>query len=277
VAQAVTLLDSTVALARLRSGGTWEPDGESAAFGERTNDAAEFGARLAFDCAERLVQRTPTGAERLALIAWNDLRHAAVIQATDAPSEPYDTTIRFQLFMEQSDGEWLEEGFVWAATLAGGESIVIDTHDYSTGVTAKSWQSFVPRFEDLPVTLESERFGIDSLVAAGARNVSVAEPAPGGYPVGTIQFNTPMALSVLAVVGPADAYDPMAPIVTDGDTSFTDVGGVRVRLTVGVEVISELFETGWVCADHAWRLYTILGSPDELLSYTEHLVEHLDC
>lgn len=275
--QAETIVDSVATLARLDAGGTWQPGAESEVFGDRTNTAAEYGSRLAYTCAEQMVQHTATGAERLALVAWNDVRHAVVLQATDGPSDAYDTKIRFQLFLEQPDGEWLEDGFVWAATLADGDTIVIATRDYSTGITAKSWQSFVPRFEDLPVTLESERFGIEALTAVGARNVSVAEPAPYDSSIGTIQFNTPIALSAFAVIGPADAYDPMVPIVADGVTTFEQVDGVRVRSTVGMELVSELHETGWVCADHAWRLYTMFGTVEELQAYARDLVRSLSC
>ena len=276
--QAIAIVESTIALARLHPGGTWEPDGESTVFAERTNDPAEFGARLAFDCAERLVQHRSDGAERLALVAWNDIRHAAVIQATDPPSDPYATAIRFQLFLEQPLGEWLEEGFVWAATLSGGESIVIDTHDYSTGVTAKSWQSFVPRFEDLPITLESEQFGIAALTAVGARNVSVAEPAPNGAAIGTVQFNTPLALGAFAVIGPTGSFDPMVPIVPDGESAFTTLDGVEIRSTAGKELGEfDLYETGWSCGDHEWRLYAGVGSRAELTEFTEVLVRSLEC
>ena len=89
------------------------------------------------------------------------------------------------------------------------------------GLTAKAWQSEVPPFEDLPVTLESERYAIDALVAVGARIVSVAEPAPPGSPIGSIQFHTRMALSAFAMVGSADSFDPMVPIVADGTRATT--------------------------------------------------------
>ena len=277
--EAIGIAAATAELARLEpADSAWRPGARSDAFGERTNEAVEFGARVAFTCAEQLVQQTDGGAERLALVAWNDVRHAAVLQATDAPTVPYRTDVVFQLFIEQPYGEWLEDQFVWAATMSGGESIVIATHDYSAAITAKSWQSEVPRFEDLPVTLEAEQFAIDALLAVGARNVSVAEPAPVGYPIGTIQFNTPLALGAFAVIGPADSFDPMVPIVPDGESSFSTVGGAEIRLTVGKELGQfDLYETGWTCGDHSWRLYSGLGTPAELLAFTELLVRSSTC
>ena len=276
--EAIDIADTIIELARLEPGGTWQTGVDSVTFGERTNDPEEYGARLAFTCAEQFVQQTPTGAERLALVAWNDVRHAALIQAADPPAEPYRTDVRFQLFIEQPFGEWLEDQFVWAATMSGGESIIVATHDYSAAITAKSWQSSVPRFEDLPVTLDSEQFAIDALTAIGARNVSVAEPAQVGYPIGTIQFNTQQALGAFAVIGPADVFDPMVPIVADGESTFSSVDGVEIRLTVGKELGQfDLFETGWSCGDHSWRLYAGLGTPAELLGFTEVLVRSLDC
>ncbi len=224
------------------------------------------------------MQQLPDGGERLALVAWNDIRHAVVLQATDRPGTPYRTDIAFQLFIEQPYGEWLDDQFIWAATMPGGESIVIATHDYSAAITAKSWQSAVPRFDDLPVTLEAEQFAIDVLIAVGARNVSVAERASVGYPIGTIQFNTPQALSGLAVIAAAGVFDPMVPIVPDGATTFSTVDGVKIRLTVGKELGQfDLYETGWSCGDHEWRLYTGLGSPEELTDFTETLVRSLLC
>jgi hypothetical protein len=270
--------DETIESARLEPGGAWQTGADSAAFGERTNDAAEFGARVAFTCAEQFVQSTANGAERLALVAWNDLRHAAVVQATDAPADPYRSDARFQLFIEQPFGEWLEDQFVWAATMSGGESIVIATHDYSAALTAKSWQSEVPRFEDIPVRLETEQFAIDALRAVGARNVSIAEPTPVGYPISTIQLNTPLALGAFAVIAPAGSFDPMVPIVPDGESTFSIVDGVEIRLTVGKELGQfDLYETGWSCGDHEWRLYAGLGTPREVADFTEMLVRSLDC
>ena len=75
---------------------------------------------------------------KLELIAWNDVRHAFVVQATDAPTTPYAPTVVFQLFLEQPYGEWLVDQFVWAATMDGGESIIVGTHDASVALAAKS-------------------------------------------------------------------------------------------------------------------------------------------
>jgi hypothetical protein len=277
VDRAVTILDSTIESARLAPGGPWSDDTDDVAFSDRTDTAAGFARMVAYDCTLRLVQRTDAGAERLALISWNDLRHVLVIQATDAPSAPYERAIVFQLLLEQPYGEWLEDQFVWAGTMSGGESIIIGTHDASTGLTAKSWQSATPPFEDLPVTIESEQYGIDALVAAGARNVSVAEPAPFGWPIGSLQLHTPLALSAFAGVGPAGSFDPTVPIVADGVTAFDTVDGVEIRLTTGKELGFDLYEAGWSCNDHEWRLFSSYGTPEELFGFVESLVGAIDC
>ncbi len=275
---AAGLLEPTIATARLAPGGAWSDDVPGGAFDERTDTAAEFRRMLGHDCALRLEQRTADGAERLALIAWNDLRHSIVIQATDGPSEPYATTARFQLFIEQPYGEWLVDQDVWAATMSGGETIVVAVHDASIGLTAKSWQAAVPPFEDLPVTLAAERYGIDALRAAGARLVSVAEPAPFGWEIGTIQFHTPSALPALAGVGPTTAFDPMVPIVADAESSTHDVDGVEVRLTTGLELgMFDLHEAGFVCGDFGWHLTSTYGTPDELLDFATALIRSLRC
>ena len=51
-----------------------------------------------------------------------------------------------------------------------------------------------------------------------------------------------------------------------------------MRLTSGKELdLFDLYETGWSCGDHAWRLYSSYGTPEELLEFTELLVRSLDC
>jgi hypothetical protein len=274
----VQILDATIELARLAPGGPWTDETDGVAFDDRTDSAQGFAGMVAYECVLRLAQRSETGAERLALIGWNDLRHVAVIQATDAPTRPYGTTIRFQLFLEQPFGEWLQDQFVWAATMSGGESIIIATDDASTGLTAKSWQSEVPPFEDLPVTIEAEQYAIDALTAVGGRNVSVAEPASFGSQIGSIQFHTPEALIAFATVGTVDSFDPMEPITVDGESSLHRVDGVEVRVTAGKELGQfDLFETGWRCGDHAWRLTSGYGTPEELFEFTELLLDSLVC
>jgi len=196
---------------------------------------------MSYDCGVRLVQGGDT--DRLALVVWNAHRHAFVIQAADAPSTSYGTAIRFQLFIEQPYGEWLQDQEVWAATMAGGESIVVGTSDDSTALTAKSWQSTVPAFDDLPITIESEGYGIEALVTAGARNAAVAEPASYDSTIGTIHFRTPYALTAYAVIGPVDSFDPAVPIGV-GATTASNIVGVDASITAGVEIGFDLYETG---------------------------------
>ena len=271
--RATGLLDESIARARLDPGGGWSDDTDGVAFVDRTRTATEFADRLGYDCVLRVAQRLDDGHERLALIAWNDVRHALVLQATDAPPDGYRTGIVFQLFFEQPSGEWLIDQFAWAATMDGGETIVIDVDDTSTGLTAKSWQLQAPVFEDLPVTTDAERHGIDVLLASGARLVSVAEPASVGYEIGSIQFHTPLALPAIATVGPADLFDPAAPIVADGEHTHRDVGGVTMRVSTGEELPGiVLHEAGWQCDGYGWRITAGWGSPDEVADFAAQVI-----
>ena len=272
-ADAIRLLDDALELARLAPGTAWTDDTAGVAFDARTDTAEVWASLQGFDCGLRLAQRTDAGAERLALAAWNDRRDALVIQATDAPTEPYAADAVFQLFIEQPYGEFLTDREVWAATMSGGESIVLAAHDTSIGWAAKSWQAEVPPFEDLPVTLDAERYGIDVLRAAGARNVSVAEPNPAGWDVGSLQLHTPWVLTAFAAVGVADTFDPSVPIVADGDTTFHEVAGVEVRVTTGEELPGiVLHEAGWRCDGHSWRLMSGDGSPAEILEFAGEII-----
>lgn len=269
-------VDDTLALARLAPGGAWDERTDGVSFDARTDSAEEFARLLALDCSVRAVQRTDAGAERLLLAAWTAHRHGFVVQATDGPSTPYAREIRFQLFLEQPLGEWLVDQYVWAGSLSGGESIVLGAADHSLAVTAKSWQADVPPFEDLPVTLESEAYAIDKLRAAGARNVSVAEPAPFGSVFGSVQLNTHLGLPMIAAVAPADAFDPMVPILSGGSV-FEQVGGVQVRVTAGLSTEYEVADAGWSCDGWSWRLYTGWGSVAEVWDFVRLLIASIGC
>jgi hypothetical protein len=272
-AQAIAILDDTVESARLSPAGPWTDDTLGVVFDERTDTGEEYARLQGYDCGLRVAQRTDDGVERLALIAWNDRRHALVVQATAAPATPYGTDALFQLYIEQPYGEFIVDQFVWAATMAGGESIVVGSRDTSIALAAKSWQADVPPFDDLPVALDAERYGIDTLVAAGGRNVAVAEPAPVGWEIGSLMLATPWALPAFVAVGPAALLDPMVPIVADGDTTFHQIGNVTVRVTSGDELPGiVLHEAGWTCDDHAWRLMSGWGSPEEILEFATQVV-----
>ena len=129
-----------------------------------------------------------------------------------------------------------------------------------------------PGLEDLPVLFDVERYGIDTLRAAGARNVSLAETNPGPN-LGSLQLHTPWALTAFAGIGTTDSFDPSVPIVADGATTFHDVDGVTVRLTTGDELPGiVLHEGGWNCDGHSWRLMSGLGTPAEILEFATEII-----
>ena len=166
-------VDASIAGARLAAGGEWSTDTTGATFDDRTTDAEEFRYRLGLDCPLRASQTTPDGGERMVVGAWTGDRRAWVVQATDGPATPYAQVIRFQLFIDQPMGEWVEDQAIWVGSLDTGDTVIVGTDDTSAALAAKSWWNEVPRFEDLEVTIDAERYAIDALVRAGARNVSV--------------------------------------------------------------------------------------------------------
>jgi hypothetical protein len=272
----LALVDQRIADARLASGSDWRDDTAGVAFDDRTNTAEEFRYRMGLDCMARLAQTTESGAERLLLAAWTGDRAAYVVQATDTPSTPYEPEQRFQLFVEMPYGEWLEDQFVWAATLQGGESVVIGTVDTVIGVAAKSWLREIPRFEDLEPTLEAERFAIDALVQAGARNVSVAEPAGYDWEIAAIQFITPLGLHLIATVAPDGLFDPASELV-EGEMVVESVQGVDVYVTTGSPDSYAVASVGWICGDYVWFIDSAWGTVDELLDWATVMIDSVQC
>ena len=76
---------------------------------------------------------------------------------------------------------------------------------------------------------------LPAVLAAGARNVSVAEPNPHGSEIGSLQLHTPWALPAFVGIAAAEVLDPMVPIVAAGDTTFHDVAGVEIPLSAGID------------------------------------------
>lgn len=269
----LAVVDDAVAAARLAPGDGWEVDGTTT-FDERTNDAEEFRDRLALDCRLRAVQRTDDG-DRLVLAAWTGTRHAFVVQAADGPTSPYASDQNLQLLYEQPYGEWLEEQETWAGTLAGGETVIVAVDDTSLGATAKAWQA-LPRWEDLPITIESERYAIDVLLHAGARNVSPGEEPAFGSTIAAIQFVTPAGLPLIATVAPVGDFDPTAPIV-DGERATVDVAGTDVLVTTASPDSYAAASVGWECGDHVWFIDAAWGTVDELVAWTSELIAAGGC
>jgi hypothetical protein len=272
----LSFVDRTIAAARLEPGGPWSLDVDSAGFDARTHSADEFRYRTALDCGVRAVQYTDSGDERFVVGAWTGDRRAVVIQATDAPETPYVESIRFQLFIDQVDGEWIADDEVWAGTRDNGETIIVAAADTSAAVAAKSWWIDVPRFDDIDVTTATQRYGIDVLEAAGARNVSPAEPASVGSEIVALQFATPRGLLLIATVAPVGDFDPAAPYV-DGQRSIESIAGVDVTVTTGDPGAYAVGSVGWVCGDHVWFIDSVWGSVVELSDWSAEVIAAADC
>ena len=268
--------DRTIELARLAAGGEWSTDTDGVAFDERTNDAEEFRDRLALDCGLRAVQRTDAGAERLLLAAWTGERRAYVVQATDGPATPYAPDQIVELLFEQPRGEWLVNQFVWAGTLSGSETVVVATDDYSWGHTAKAWQA-LPRWENIPATIDTERHAIDVLERAGARNISPAEPVSVGSEIAQIQFVTPLGLHLIALIAPTDDWYGPDLELFEGEQEVVEIGGVDVYLTRGAPEAYAVASVSWICDDNVWLIDSVWGTVDELVAWTETLIATQGC
>lgn len=272
----LAVVDDSIAAARLEPGAAWSSDTETSAFDDRTHTADEFAYRMGLDCTARLAQSTPGGDDRLVLAAWTGERRAWVVQASDPPAEAYRTEQRVQLFIDQPQGEWLVNQALWAGSLATGETVIVGVTDAPFGPAAKAWWAEVPRFDDLPVSNDAERYAIDVLLAAGARNVSVAEPASFQSELGAIQFVTPLGLHLVATVAPPDWFDPTAPIV-DGEVAVEQIGGVDVHVTTASAASYAVGSVGWTCGDHVWFIDSSYGTVDELRDWASHLIETAGC
>jgi len=272
----LAVVDGSIDGSRLAPGGSWSFDTDGAAFADRTLPTAEFAYRLGLDCTVRAVQLTADGSERFVVGAWTGERRAWVVQATDGPSTPYSPDIRFQLFIDQPDGEWIEDQAVWAGTLDTGETMIVGTADTSTGLTAKSWWEEVPRFEDLEVAIDAERYAIDALAQAGARNVSVAEPADFGVELAAVQFITPEGLILIGTIGPPDWFDPAAQLF-DGEMSVEQIGGVDVYVTTGAADAYAVGSVGWMCGDYVWYIDAVYGTVEELTDWATTVIESTGC
>lgn len=285
-------VDATITEVRLAAGGEWSLDTDEAAFADRTLDAESFRDLLALDCSLRASQSTAAGAERLVLAAWTGERLAFVVQATDGPSAPYAAEATFELLIEQPRGEFFQGPYrpnrdiraVWAGTLSGGETVVVSANDYSEGATAKAWQAGFERGgsgEDL-MTLESERFGFDALVAGGARNVGLAQPAESGSEEGTLSFVTPTGQINLAAVAPIGWFDPAYPWhqreVTEEDVDGTTLYISEAGPPDDADALTyDVAHVSFECGDWVWHLMTGFGTTEELRDWTVGFIDTLDC
>lgn len=280
-ATAYEIADEAIAAARLAPGGEWSTDTEGSRFVERTRTAEELRSQLALDCGVRAVQTTAGGDERLLLAAWTGDRAAFVVQASDAPSEPYAPEAIVTIVTEDPRGEFLrDDRSLWAARLEGGETLVLGHLDYSLGATAKAWQTAVPPLLDAEPTIEAERYAIETLEAAGQRNVAVAEPAEVGSEAGAVMFVSPTGQILVADVAPEDWIDPMSPRYLGGPSTTSTIAGVDVRVTeAGPDDLAPAgAELGWWCGEWGWILQPPLnGTADEMLDVARAVVESAGC
>ncbi len=272
----ITVIDDSLSAARLDPAGQWSAETDADSFGDHTNTAEEFRYRMGLDCSARLSQSTAGGEQRLVLAAWTAERRAWVVQATDAPSAPFRPDQRVQLFIGQPMGEWLVDQFVWAGSLETGETVIVGTVDTVFAVAAKSWWNGIPRFDDLEVTNNAERYAIDALVQAGARNVSVGEPANFQSEIAAIQFITPLGLHLIATVAPPDWFDPAAPLV-EGEMAVERIGGIDVYVTAAVPESYAIGSVGWTCGRYVWFIDAVNGTLDELTDWAAQLISSTDC
>jgi hypothetical protein len=285
------VVDETLALARLEPGGEWDLDTDDSVFADRTVTAEAFVDHLALDCAVRAVQRTGAGGERLLLAAWTGPRVTFVAQATDAPTAPYEPVAMWDVSIEHVRGEYFEGPFrpnrddrtTWAATLEGGESIIVHARDYPAGPVAKDWlDGLVFQEPEEYVSLDSERFGIDALRAAGARNVDLSELPEPGSEIGNLQFVTPLGLVGEARVAPIGWIDPTTewhgrPVTTerfDGiEVHVSESGPPDDADILTYSVAHFTFE----CGEHVWHVMTGYGTTGELREFVTTLVDSLTC
>lgn len=283
----LAVIEDALADARFVSAGPWDPDTADVAFDDRTNSAEMFRELQGLDCGLRMVQRTDEGDERLVVGAWTGERVTFVVQATDAPTEPFVAAAQFDLLIEWAFGEYIHgpirpgriQMALWAATLEGGESILVFADDYSQGATAKHWQRGIePGDEDEWVSLDAERHGIEVLMATGARNVGIAELPELGSEIGYLQAVTPTGQIIEARVAPPGWIDPSRewhgrPVETvrlgTVDVYVSEPGPPDDADILTYDVAHLSFE----CSGHTWHVITGFGTTEELAEFVATLVE----
>lgn len=106
------------------------------------------------------------------------------------------------------------------------------------------------------------------------RNIGIAEPSD--TEVGSIVFTTPLGNPMVAVVGPAEVFDPFSGYLT-GDATVTVVEGVDVTTTLPGPDQYGVADVAFLCGDYGWRIESSLGSPDEPLAVAGALIVSLSC
>lgn len=276
----LTTVDRAIEAARLSIGEGWSVDAESP-FAGRAVDSAVMAENLGLDCGASAVQPGAIG-DRFVIATWTGPRLAFVVLADDQPIPPFRADATVTIITEDLEGEFIGDGQrLFGARLAEGATILIGHEDYSLGATAKSWQTAVPPPPDAETTIDAERHGIDALRAAGARNVSVAQPPEFQSDEGYVQFISPRGQIGVADVAPADSFDPMVPRYLDGPTRVETVGGIDLRITEpgpDAPPWAGVIELGFGCREWSWILEPPgNGSASELVEFAAELVVRADC
>jgi len=280
--EAFAVADAAISDARLVAGGEWTTDTADSPFDERTRSADHIRTTVGLDCGVRAAQSTADGGERLVLAAWTGPRYSFVIQATDQPSTPYLPEAVLFTVTEEPYGEFLRDDMsLWGGRLAGGETLLVGHLDYNLGVAAKfGWRTAIENPPDADPTVDSQHHGIETLEAAGMRNVAIAEEASFGSEEGLVMFISVTGQISVAAVAPAGWFDPMVPRTYSGETTTTTFMDVEVRVTAPGE--GELpglgAEVGWACGEWVWLLEPpINGTTDEMLEIAEAVISHGGC
>lgn len=279
--EALAVLDAALVDARFAPGGEWSTEVEGSAFVADSATPESWAEHLGFDCAVAVVQPDAPD-DRFALISWIGPRMAFVVRSTGGPTAPYAQVASVSVGFEFPMGEFVRDDMtLWGGVLESGETVVVGHIDYSLGVTAKTWRFDAPAIGEGPVTLDSERAAIDALRAAGARNMTIAEPPMFESPEGYVSFISPTGQIGVVDVAPPDWFDPMRERYYHGETTFTDVDGVQVRVTQpGPDegIYDQGVEVAWACGEFVWILQpTSNGTGEEQVAFVETLIAANDC
>lgn len=275
------IVDAAIDAARLPRGDRWSVEVEGSPFADRAVSGPDLARTLGLDCGAQAEQAGLVGS-RFVIVSWTGPRMAYVVLADDQPDVPYRSDATVTILTEDLSGEFIGESqALYAARLESGPTILIGHEDYNLAATAKSWQVAVPPPPDGETTLESERHAIDALRAAGARNVSVAQPPEFGSDEGYVQFITPQGQIGVADVAPASSLDPMLPRYLDGATTVERVDGVDLRTTEpgpDAPPWAGVIEVGFRCGEWSWILEPPgNGSGPELVAFARELISRSDC
>ena len=278
---AFAALDSALADARLEPGGAWSLDVAASSFAADTADPEVWADALGLDCAVQATQPDAEG-DRLALVAWTGPRMAFVIRTTEAPNPAFQKTATITVIFENPIGEYLRDDIsLWGGVLESGETLIIGHIDFNFGITAKTFRADAPTFEEPEINLEAERVGIDAAIAAGGRNVGIAQPSEIGSEEGYVMLVSKTGQILIMDIAPTGWFDPMVERYYHGETTIIEIDGVDVRITEPAEGEDEFTvgsEIAWSCLDHAWILEpTGNGTGEEMVEFVTDLIAANDC